>query len=553
MVKECSKMPVVTLYFGRLQKLLGKKTSQEKIISALPFIGLDIEEQAKDHISVEYSPNRPDYSTDYGIVSGLQGLLGIKTGMPKLKIKTGKYSIRVDSSVRKVRPFITSIVAKNGKLDDETIRQIIAMQEDLHNGIGRRRKKTSIGIHDLDKIKFPLTYTTVNKNHKFIPLASPSEMSISEILEKTDVGTKYGDILGNSPKVPIILDSTGNTISFPPVINSNLTTVSKNTKNLLVEVTAIDKNAAEDTLGVVANTLQNAGFTLFSTKISGANNSTPLLNSRKMILEVDLVNKTLGLDLSPATIVSSLRKSRLDAKPQGNKIMCTIPRYRTDIFGTMDLVEEVALGYGIQNLEPTIPQSVLAGQKNKITKTLDSMSAVLVGLGYFEAMNFGLVSKEVQYDLTKRNSSKMISVADSKSQGHTILRDAMLPGLIDTLSRNIHETYPQRLFETGVVFSKVPNEIKEEIHLACVCAHNDVSFSEMKSILQSVFKTGFGLQCTTQITTDPMFSEGRTADVVINNKVVGVIGEISPEIIDNFKLRIPVAGFEVKLTGLIFD
>src|SRR3989338_6476755 len=109
-------MPVVTLYFNRLQKLLGKKTPQEKITSALPFIGLDIEEQTKDHISVEYSPNRPDYSTDYGIASGIQGLLGIKTGMPKLKIKRGEYSIRVDPSVKKVRPFITSIVAKNGKL-----------------------------------------------------------------------------------------------------------------------------------------------------------------------------------------------------------------------------------------------------------------------------------------------------------------------------------------------------------------------------------------------------------------------------------------------------
>ncbi|HLA21899.1 MAG TPA: phenylalanine--tRNA ligase subunit beta, partial [Nitrosopumilaceae archaeon] len=117
-------MPVVTLYFNRLQKLVGKKLSQEKIISTLPFIGLDIEEQTKDHISVEYSPNRPDYSTDYGVVSGLQGLLGIKRGMPRLKITNGKYAIKVDSSVRKIRPFITGIVAKNRKLDNETIRQI---------------------------------------------------------------------------------------------------------------------------------------------------------------------------------------------------------------------------------------------------------------------------------------------------------------------------------------------------------------------------------------------------------------------------------------------
>lgn len=545
-------MPVVTLYFNRLQKLLGKKISQKKIISTLPFIGLDVEEQTKDHISVEYSPNRPDYSTDYGIASGLQGLLGIKTGMPKLKIKKGKYSIKVDPSVRKVRPFITSVVAKNGKLDNETIRQIIAMQEDLHNGLGRRRKKTSIGIHDLDKIKFPLIYTTVSKNHKFIPLTSSSEMSISEILQNTDVGTKYGNILGDSQKVPIILDSSGNTVSFPPIINSNLTTISKTTQNLFVEITAVDKNAAEDTLAVVANTLQNAGFSIFSTKISGANNSAPALNTRRMILEVDLVNKTLGLDLSSSTIASSLRKSRLDAKPQGNKIVCTIPRYRTDIFGTMDLVEEAALGYGIQNLQPTIPPSVSTGQKNKITKELDSMSAIMVGLGCSEAMNFGLVSKEVQYDLTMRDSSKMISVDDSKSQGHTILRDAVLPGLIDTLSRNIHVTYPQRLFETGVVFSKASNEIREDIQLACVCAYNGVSFSEVKSILQSVFKTGFGLQCATLTSSNPLFLQGSTASIQIKNKTVGTIGLISDEVRNNFKLRVPVAGFEVKLTGVVF-
>ncbi|HSD05038.1 MAG TPA: phenylalanine--tRNA ligase subunit beta, partial [Nitrosopumilaceae archaeon] len=423
----------------------------------------------------------------------------------------------------------------------------------LHNGLGRRRKKASIGIHDLDKISFPLRYSTVGKNHKFVPLASSSEMTISEILEKTEIGIKYGQILGNSSKVPVILDSTGKTISFPPIINASLTTVSQKTRNLLVEVTAMEKNTAEDTLAVVANTLQDAGFALFSTKISGANNSTPSFVPRNIILETDLVNKILGLDLSATTIVASLRKSRLDATVKGKKILCTIPRYRTDIFGTMDLVEEVALGYGIENLEPTIPESLFAGHKNKVTTALDSVSSVMVGLGYFEAMNFGLTSKQVQYDLTKRDPSKIISVADSKSQGYTILRDAILPGLIDTLSRNIHETYPQRLFESGIVFSKASDGVKEETHLACICAHNDVSYTEIKSVLQSAFKTGFGMSCDTQMTSNPMFSEGRAANIVIGNKTVGIIGEISPEIIDNFKLRVPVAGFEVKLTGLIFD
>ena len=165
-------MPVVELSYSRLQKLIGNVTKKQ-ISDSLPFLGLDIESEDKDNVRIEYSPNRPDYSTDFGIALGMQGLLGVKTGAVKLKVKKSKkYSIRVDSSVSKVRPFVTGIVAKNGKIDDKTIKQLMAMQEDLHFGIGRKRKKSSIGIHDLDKISFPLSYATTKRTHKFIPLAS---------------------------------------------------------------------------------------------------------------------------------------------------------------------------------------------------------------------------------------------------------------------------------------------------------------------------------------------------------------------------------------------
>ena len=135
-------MPVVTLYLQRLEKLVGK-TNKNKIIDSLPFLGLDIEEQTDQYIKVEYSPNRPDYGIDAGIALGLQGLLGIKKGISKIQIKkTNQYSIKTDSSVKKIRPYVSALVAKAGKLDDETIKQLIALQEDLHFGIGRRRKKS---------------------------------------------------------------------------------------------------------------------------------------------------------------------------------------------------------------------------------------------------------------------------------------------------------------------------------------------------------------------------------------------------------------------------
>ena len=545
-------MPVVELELPRLQKLVGK-TNRKKIMDTLPFLGLDIESQENDVVRVEYSPNRPDYSTDFGIALGLQGLLGTKKGIQKLRIKkVGDFQIKVDSSVSKVRPFVTGIVARNGKLDDKILRQIIVMQEDLHFGLGRRRKKSSIGIHDLDTISFPLTYTTTSKIHKFIPLNSSKESTISEILTNSEVGQDYGHILGNSAKVPIIIDSAGKTVSFPPIINSSMTTVTTRTKNLLVEVTGTDKNDVEDMLSVVAIILQSAGFELCTVNISGAKNSTPQFKDKKIILNENLVNSMLGLNLSPVKIASALKKCRIEATPKNKNIVCTIPRYRFDIFGSMDLVEEVALGYGIENLTPCLSPSQTLGQKNHEFETLNSLSSTMVGLGYMEALNSSLTSKRILYELTNRDSSNIMSVMDSKSQEHNILRDFILAGLINSLASNIHEPYPQKLFETGTVFSK-GNPVNEEIHLACVSAHNDANFSEIKQIMQSALKTGFNIECKTKTSSHPTFSEGHTAEILIHGKPFGIIGEVDSKVKENFKIRVPVVAFEIKLSGLIFD
>lgn len=543
-------MPVVELSYIRLQKLVGK-VSKKQISDSLPFLGLDIESEDKDLVRVEYSPNRPDYSTDFGIALGLQGLLGIKTGAIKLNIKKStQYKISVDSKVSKIRPFVTGIIAKNGKIDDKTIKQFMTMQEDLHFGIGRKRKKSSIGIHDLDKISFPLSYTTANRNHKFIPLTSQKELSISEILQNTDVGKDYGHLLGNSSNVPVILDVNKQTISFPPIINAAITTVTTKTKNLFVEVTGINKEDAEDMLSVVATILQKAGFTLETVQISGAKNSTPKLGEKKISVDSLLINQILGLNLNTSKIVSSLKKSRLDASIKGKKIICTIPAYRFDIFGPMDLVEETALGYGIQNLEPTLSPSQTIGQTNSVSSQLKSLSKIMVGLGYLEALNSSLTSKRVLYDLTNRDSTKIISVLDSKSQEHTILRDLILPGLLENLSKNIHESYPQRLFEIGTVFT-LENPISEKINFSGISAHQDANFTEIKSIIQSALKTGFDVKIDTKTATHPAFEDGRCASIVIDEKSVGIVGEINSKIIENYKIRVPVIGFELSLSDSI--
>ena len=548
-------MPVIELNLNRVKKIISGNVTKKRIVDTLPFLGLDIESQDGDKIRIEYSPNRPDYSTDFGIALGLEGLLGIKKGIQKTNIKKqGKFEIKVDPSVSKIRPFVTGVIARNGTINDETIKQLMNMQEDLHFGIGRKRKKSSIGLHDLDRISFPLNYTTSTRGHSFVPLNSESKHTIDQILSETEVGKNYGWILGDSKNVPIIVDSEGTTISFPPIINASVTAVTTKTKNVLVEVTSLDKDAAEDMLSVVVAILQMAGFEIIQLTISGGKNSTPRLNSRKIQYDARLTEQILGLNISPSAMTSSLKKCRLDAIQKGTKIQCTIPRYRFDVFGPMDIVEEIALGYGIDNLTPKLSPSQKLGEKSLMTKKLEIVSKITVGFGFTEALNSSLTSKKILFDFLNRDSSQMISVIDSKSQEHTILRDTILPGLIENLSKNIHESYPQKLFEVGTVFSKA-KPIHEAINLAGVIAYKESNYSEMKSILQSILKTGFKIDSKTKTPKDNVitFANGRHSDIFVGEKSVGTIGEINSDVLDNFKIRTSVVGFEIKLSGLIFD
>src|SRR5919107_226946 len=399
MAQGCANVPVVNIKFERLRKLVpGVKMN--KVLDMLPFVALDIEDVGKDVIRVEYNPNRPDLSSDYGVARALRGLFEIEPGMPKFKLagKSG-LAVRVEDALKKIRPYVVAFVAKNGTLDDETLRQLIAMQEDLHNGVGRKRKKASIGIHNLDVIQFPVTYKTVSGDYSFTPLDESSEFPINQILKDLEIGKQYGQILSAFDKYPLIVDSTGLVLSLPPIINGQATKVNDKCHNLFVEVTATDQKTAEDLLAILAITLYEAGFEIKTVSIDSGKRKieTPQMKPRVISADMGYVDSILGLTLDARQIITCLKKSRLDAKAVANKIVCTIPRYRIDITDPIDISEEVAIGYGIYNLEPRFPKSPTAGKRDYLSIYFNVVRETMIGLGMIETLNFLLTSKDVQY------------------------------------------------------------------------------------------------------------------------------------------------------------
>jgi phenylalanyl-tRNA synthetase beta chain len=167
-----------------------------------------------------------------------------------------------------------------------------------------------------------------------------------------------------------------------------------------------------------------------------------------------------------------------------------------------------------------------------------------------ESVNFSLTGVEAEYLSFGRTTQDMLSVDEPKSAEHEVLRDSLIPSLLKSLSRNVHEEYPQKLFEIGKVFHG-ENGIRESWSVAGVTAHNDAGYTEIKSYVQALLRSGFGKPCRTTSAPSPFFIPGRSASIVVDDAVVGAIGEIAPLALEGFKIRVPVAAFEIDLSRLI--
>jgi phenylalanyl-tRNA synthetase beta chain len=521
---------------------------RKKILDRLPYIGLDIEGIEKDEVRVEYSPNRPDFGTDFGVARALRGLLGREVGLPKYPPSPSGIRVAVDARLSHVRPYIACATAKGLRLDDEDVRQIISLQEDLHNGLGRHRRVVAIGLHDLDAVRPPLSYKGVDSSFKFVPLGSNKASTIKQILADTPEGKTYRTALGEGGLYPVITDSTGNVLSFPPIINGEATRVTTKTRNIFVDVTSTDSRAGDWTLAVMATTLAEAGAKLGTVSIgySRKPRTTPDLSPEEHSLDLPLIRSVLGLDLTRSQVVEALARSRMTVK--GTKVLA--PRYRVDLLHPVDIAEEVALGYGIDRIGPIYPPSRQPGIFDKFEEFLDSASTVMAGSGMIELMTFELVDERSLYQNFARPSDAKIAVHDPRSSEHSVLRDALLPNLMASLAINVRSDYPQRVFEVGRVYSRTAGGVSEAWHLGCLDAHSQSSYSEAKMYLEAAIRVLAGKEATAKEAGYWAFAPGRCASIHVGGSSLGYVGEVKPDALEAFGVKVPVSGFEIDLSAL---
>jgi phenylalanyl-tRNA synthetase beta chain len=323
-----------------------------------------------------------------------------------------------------------------------------------------------------------------------------------------------------------------------------------------LDVTGTSYEAVEKSLNVLATALADMGGTLekVNVKYSDRTVISPNLDPEKMRLRVDYANELLGLRLSEAETIKCLQKCRLDAKKMSHGVLeVSYPAYRIDILHEVDLVEEVAIGYGYYKLKPTIPKAVTVGEQHPAHRLANTVRQIMIGLGFLEAMNFTLTNERVHYESMRTKPENPIKLANPVSLDYTIMRQSLLPGLMKNLADNKSESFPQRLFEAsdvGKINKRIETMCERRLHVAAVSSHSTANFTEIKSIVEA-FLANLGLKWQIKEAKHPSFLEGRTAAIIVNGKQLGVLGEIHPQVLNNFELENPTAAFEIDLEPLI--
>ncbi len=548
-------MPVITFKYQDL-KDLGIDMEKDELIDTLPMMSSDIEDFDDEEIKVEFFPNRPDNLSVEGVARSFKGFIGQEIGFPDYKVEQSGEYVTVDSDVAAIRPFIGFAKIDNVDFSGDKLKYCMDFQENLHWVIGRDRKKVAIGIHNADVVEGPFKYIATSKDaNAFVPLEKDSEMTPQEILTEHDKGKDYAHLIEKYDKYPLILDKDDNVLSMPPIINGELTKLKEDTHNIIVDVTGTDERAVNQALNIICSSFAEVGGEIKSMEVRYEDKTitSPDLTPQEMNVHVNTANELIGgTNLTAGDIHDLLLKARFDAEIiNDNEVKAIIPAYRVDILHEVDIVENIAVQYHINDVVAELPDINTVAYENNWFKSESIIREVMVGLGFQEVMSLMLTSEDAHYKNMNQEEKPHVQVARPITIDRTMIRTSLINSLMEFLEDNKHEDLPQKIFEIGDVLyideTRENNTVSSK-KLAGVICHSTANFTEIKSIVTSVL-TNLGYSMEISDSENKTFITGRVADVTGvsgNGSVKCFFGEVSPEVITNFTLEYPVIAFEIE-------
>ncbi len=572
-------MPTISIDQDLIASLLGKhgiKNDIERMADELPLLGTDIDDCNEHTLDIEIFPDRPDLLSGETLTRAMRPFLYGQQAKPTLDVKKGALKMNVDPSLEHIRPIVMGAVVRNvntGATPEENeafIKALMDHQEKLHFALGRGRKRASIGVHDLATLAPPFTVTTVPGSTQFIPLAMNEPMSIDSILTIHPKGIDYAHLLEGMKAYPVIMDSNDAVLSFPPIINGNHTTVTSSTKDFFIDVTGWDPRACEASLMLIASQLEERGGVVESVEITahdGTVSDLPKAQAQTHTVSERLLNGLLGRALTDEEIQTAMNRmggsylgralaekapsrtpvNMADVVDGDTVLSFLMPHWRFDILHPIDLVEDVAIGHGYEDLGTDVPRAPLTALPRSDGHIRRRIRDSLQGLGLMQIQSLTLSNETDQFSAMRWPAmGEVTRITNPITIDHTLLRQYLLPGLFRLLASNRHHDLPQAVYELGTVVRDHTNSDR----FAFLVAEQNGGFAAVRGRIQAIMRD-LG---ATEYSIEPLggdmgpWLEGRAAKVLVNGIHVGCFGEMDPHVGHHYELKVPLSGaeFDVK-------
>ena len=543
---------------SKFNEYVGETLSVEEIDITLQEMGMDmkgISDEKDPELKGEITAEKMDMVSVVGIGRAIKYYRSLASSLPKYSIAKSVNKVIVEKSVSSVRPKTVCVILRDVNMTTELLDEMIEIQEKIHDSFGRHRKKASIGIYPMDDFKFPVTFRAeAPEEIIFQPLDSEVEMDASEILKSCDTGKKFAHLLEGHKKYPVFRDANSQILSLPPVINSNKTgRVDLHHKDLFIEISGFNLTYLDNLLKVLTTTFLEFGCSAEAVIVEYEGGETYELNldNSKDVVSLNYINKLIGINVTADEVKKLALKVMLEVESvNGDDITFLIPSYRCDIWHDSDIADDIARAYGYNNIVPTLPEIVTVGSRLEVSDFTKRLSDTLVGFGFIELYSYMLTSIKTQFNKIgfSEPDKKFERLLDSEDQGLNMLRVRILPEILESLLINRKNKYPQSVFENGFTIQK---NVKSETgadnvrHLCAAIADPRTNYTKIKGALDTFMKLNnieFEIKVNDKI---PFLIPGRSAEIIVDGKSVGFIGEVSPEVLVNFGLLVPVVAFEL--------
>ncbi len=543
-------MPVISVSSRDLKSLLGRKVSDDELESVLPLNKLEIDSREGDELRIEVTPDRPDMLSVEGIARQLNSWLSIKTGFRKYSASPSKIDVKTKNPT--LRPCFTCAVVRGLKLDDSGIKSLMQLQEMVDLTLGRDREKAAIGIHDVSNVRPPFTYTDVNPaTVSFVPLGSGRRMSMAQIVKKHPKGIQYSRLVPKGRRWPLITDADGRVLSFPPIINGELTKVRPGTTDIFIDITGHDEKTINFALNILLTAMADRGGSIEAVRLDGK--TRPDLSPRRMKIKNDDARSLLGEGFRNAEIKDLLLRMGYGASMGSRECEVFVPCYRADILHPVDIIEDIAISHGFDNFTPEVPRLPTTGCSHPIEEFTNTVRTLMIGIGHTEVINFTLVSRDRHFKKMKLKTCPVIEISNPTSQDCSVCREWLLPDLLENLMTNKHRRFPQKLFEiSDCVIPDHAQDVRARNvrKLGLVSSHTTANLSEIISVINTISEN-LGIPWVMKNHSHRSFIPGRCGKLLLGGETIGIFGEIHPEVLVNFGLRMPVAAAELEVDKIL--